>query len=101
MVAVTRHDFLSKNSCSDAIFIRKSLLKNIERDISDKKCFGHYKDNLKFCAGIICSEAHKSAADQDRFVLSGWASSAGALAETIARLPHPRYLVWIKFLQLR
>ena len=83
MVAGTGHDFLSRHSCSDAIFIRTSLLKNIEWDINDTKGFGHPEGNVKFGAGIVFSEAHKSAADLDRFVSSGWASTVGVVGWAI------------------
>ena len=63
MVAGTGHDFINRHSCNNGIFIRTSLLKDIIWDLKDSKGFGHPEGNVKFGAGIVFSEAHKSAAD--------------------------------------
>jgi ribonuclease T2 len=79
MVAGTGHDFIGRHSCSDAIFVRTSLLKDIKVDIEDKRGFNHSDGNIQFGAGIVFSEAHKIAADNNRFISSGWASTVGVI----------------------
>ena len=83
MVAGTGHDFINRHSCNDAIFIRTTLIKDIEWDLEDKKGFGHQEGNVKFGAGIVFSEAHKSAADNNRVISSGWASTVGVIGWSI------------------
>lgn len=61
-IAGTGHDFLNRHSCEDGIFIRTTLLKNIEWDLKDSKGFGNPDGNVKFGAGIVFGEAHQSAA---------------------------------------
>jgi len=77
MVVGTGHDFLNRHSCSDGVMIRTTLLKNIEWDLDDKKGFGNTDGNVRFGSGIVFHEAHKSAADNDRFIASGWAITVG------------------------
>lgn len=83
MVASTGHDFINRHSCQDGFFIRTALLKNIEWDLTDQKGFGHPNGNVKFGAGIVFSEAHKSAADKKRVISSGWASTVGIVGWSI------------------
>jgi ribonuclease T2 len=78
-VAGTGHDFLNRHSCDDGVFIRTSLLKDIEWDLVDSRGFGNKDGNVRFGAGIVFSEAHKSAADNNRFVTSGWATTVGII----------------------
>ena len=63
MVAGTGHDFITRHSCKDGVFIRTSLLKDIQFDLTDAKGFGHAPGNVKLGAGLVWSEAHKAAAD--------------------------------------
>lgn len=83
MVAGTGHDFMNRHSCADGFFIRTSLLKDIEWDLNDSKGFGHPDGNVKFGAGIVFSEAHESAAENGRFVASGWAITVGIVGWSI------------------
>jgi len=73
----TGHDFMNRHSCSDGVLIRTTLLKDIEWDLDDKKGFGNVDGNVKYGSGIVFSESHKSASDNDRFVASGWAITVG------------------------
>jgi ribonuclease T2 len=71
MVTNTGHDFLNRHSCPDGVMIRTSLMKSIEWDPSEDKAF------VTFGAGIVFSEAHKSAADNNRVIASGWGFTVG------------------------
>jgi ribonuclease T2 len=75
MVAGTGHDCLGRHSCSDAIFIRTSLLKDIKPDIINQV--------ITLGAGVVFSEAHKAAADTENYVVSGWASTVGVVGWAI------------------
>eukprot|EP01137_Pigoraptor_chileana_P009455 Opistho-2@57753 len=83
MVAGTGHDFLNRHSCDGGVFIRTSLMKDIEWDLVDKKGFGHPGGNVRFGPGIVFSEAHKSAADNKRVISSGWATTVGIVGWSI------------------
>lgn len=83
MIAGTGHDFLNRHSCEDGIFIRLTLLKDIEWDLKDTKGFGNAEGNVKFGAGIVFDEAHSSAAKNNRVVSSGWASTVGVVGWAI------------------
>ena len=83
MVASTGHDFLNRHSCKDGILIKTTLIKNIEWDLSDKKGFSHAQGNVKFGSGIVFSEAHYSAANNNRVISSGWASTVGIIGWSI------------------
>ena len=83
MVAGTGHDFINRHSCKDGLFIRTALFKDIEWDLKDQKGFGHADGNVKFGAGIVFAEAHKSAADNNRVLSSGWASTVGIIGWSI------------------
>lgn len=54
MVAGTGHDFLNRHSCNNGVFIRTSLMKNIDWDMSYNNGIGR----VKFGPGIVFSEAH-------------------------------------------
>ena len=83
MVAGTGHDFIGRHTCKDGLFIRTALMNSITWDLTDSKGFGHADGNVKLGAGIVWSTAHKSAADNNRFVLSGWASTVGVIGWSI------------------
>lgn len=83
MVAGTGHDFINRHSCKDGVFIRTSLLKEVSWDLTDAKGFGHADGNVRLGAGTVWSEAHKYAADNGRFVSSGWASTVGVVGWSI------------------
>eukprot|EP00300_Choanocystis_sp_HF-7_P030281 c39075_g1_i1.p1 GENE.c39075_g1_i1~~c39075_g1_i1.p1 ORF type:complete len:578 (+),score=110.14 c39075_g1_i1:31-1764(+) len=83
MVAGTGHDFLNRHSCADGLFIRTSLMKDIEWDLTDAKGFGNLAGSVKFGAGIVFSEAQESAANHGRFVASGWATTVGVVGWSI------------------
>jgi len=83
MVASTGHEILNRHSCKDGILIKTTLIKGIEWDLSDKKGFGHPQGNVKFGAGIVFSEAHSSAANNNRVISSGWASTVGVVGWSI------------------
>jgi ribonuclease T2 len=55
------------------------LIKGSEFDLTDKKGYGHPDGNVKFGAGTVFSEAQKLAADQQRFISSGWATTVGVV----------------------
>ena len=46
MAAGTGHDYMGRHSCTDAIFIRTSLLKDIKVDLEDKRGFNHSDGNI-------------------------------------------------------
>jgi FAD/FMN-containing dehydrogenase len=75
MVAGTGHDFMGRHSCSDAIFIRTSLLKDIKPD--------KINEIITLGAGVVFSEAHKAAAEADSYVVSGWATTVGVVGWAI------------------
>jgi len=75
MVAGTGHDFMGRDSCSDAIFIRTSLLKDIKPD--------KINEMITLGAGVVFSEAHKAAAEADSYVVSGWATTVGVVGWAI------------------
>ena len=83
MVAGTGHDFITRHSCKDAIFIRTTFIKDISWDLTDAKGFGHPEGNVRLGAGLVFSEAQKSAADNSRFLSSGWASTVGVVGWAI------------------
>lgn len=83
MVAGTGHEFNNRHSCQDGLFIRMALMKEVEFDLEDKKGFGHPDGSVKFGAGFVFSEAHKLAADQKRFITSGWATTVGVVGWSI------------------
>ena len=83
MIAGTGHDFNNRHSCPDGIFIRTSLMKDVTWDTNDSLGFGHPDGSVKFGAGIVFSEAHKSAAENQRFISSGWASTVGVIGWSI------------------
>jgi ribonuclease T2 len=83
MVAGTGHDFMNRHSCKDGIFIRTALLQNITWDINDTRGYGNPAGNVKLGAGVVWSEAHESAAAQNRFVTSGWATTVGVVGWSI------------------
>jgi ribonuclease T2 len=82
-VAGTGHDYVNRHTCHQGIFIRMSLFKNIEWDLSDK--FGWADGSVKLGAGIVLSEAHESGARQSppRFIASGWAQTVGVVGWSI------------------
>jgi ribonuclease T2 len=82
-VAGTGHDFLNRHTCNNGVFIRTSLMKNVEWDLTDSKGFGNPDGNVKFGPGLVFSEVHKSAADNGRFVSSGWATTVGIVGWSI------------------
>ncbi len=57
MVAGTGHDFITRHSCDDAIFIRTTFIKDITWDLNDTKGFGHAEGNVRLGAGLVFSEA--------------------------------------------
>lgn len=83
MVAGTGHDFVNRHSCKDGVFIRTSLLKDTVFDLTDSRGFGHADGNVKLGAGLVWSEAHKYAADNNRFISSGWSSTVGVVGYSI------------------
>eukprot|EP00128_Syssomonas_multiformis_P015447 Colp12_sorted_trinity150504_noHs@18271 len=74
-VAGTGHDFINRHSCPDGVFIRTTLLKEKSWDLAPSAGAPHGK--VRFGAGIVFSEAHKSAADNGRVISSGWATTVG------------------------
>ncbi|TNV81423.1 hypothetical protein FGO68_gene14355 [Halteria grandinella] len=82
-VAGTGHDFLNRHSCADGVLIRTALLKDAVWDLTDTKGFGNADGNVKFGAGLVFSEVHKSAADNNRYVSSGWATTVGIIGWSI------------------
>ena len=83
MVAGTGHDFITRHSCNDGVFIRTALLKDIQWDLTDAKGYGNAPGSVRFGAGIVFSEAHKSAADNNRVITSGWAATVGVVGWSI------------------
>lgn len=82
-VAGTGHDFLNRHSCDNGVFIRTSLFKDISWDLSDARGFGHADGNVKLGAGLVWAEVHKSAAENDRFIVSGWATTVGVIGWSV------------------
>jgi ribonuclease T2 len=78
MVAGPGHDFLNRHSCSDGVFIRTTLMKNVEwlPSVGEAGAF-------RFGPGIVFSEAHFEAAKRQRVVSSGWASTVGVVGWAI------------------
>lgn len=83
MVAGTGHDFMNRHSCKNGVFIRTALLKDKIWDLTDAKGFGHPEGNVKLGAGNVWMEVHKSAADNNRMVASGWALTVGVVGWSI------------------
>eukprot|EP00128_Syssomonas_multiformis_P011734 Colp12_sorted_trinity150504_noHs@3484 len=81
MVAGTGHDFMNRHSCSDGIFIRTTLMKDTAWDLASTAEAPNGK--VKFGAGIVFNEAHVSAAQQNRVISSGWASTVGVIGWSI------------------
>jgi FAD/FMN-containing dehydrogenase len=46
MVAGTGHDFMNRHSCEDGIFIRMTLMKDINFDLDDSSGFGWADGNV-------------------------------------------------------
>eukprot|EP00756_Hemistasia_phaeocysticola_P013693 Hpha_TRINITY_DN15295_c3_g5::TRINITY_DN15295_c3_g5_i1::g.68443::m.68443 len=82
-VAGTGHDFLNRHSCPDGIFIRTSLMKDIDWDLTDSRGYGWAPGNVQLGPGIIFDEAHASASKNNRVVASGWAATVGVIGWSI------------------
>ena len=54
-------------------------MKSISWDLTDSKGFGNPDGNVKFGSGIVFSEAQYSAANNGRFISSGWALTVGII----------------------
>eukprot|EP00899_Mesostigma_viride_P003840 jgi/Mesvir1/13457/Mv16516-RA.1 len=76
-VAGTGHDFLNRHSCDDGLLIRTIFLKGAEFDLTDAKGLG--SPSVRLGAGMVFGEAHKAAAEQNRFLSSGWAATVGVV----------------------
>jgi hypothetical protein len=76
-VAGTGHDFMNRHSCHQGVFIRTSLMKEVEWDLQDVKSFGWAEGNAKLGPGLVFSELQSIAAEQNRFFASGWANTVG------------------------
>jgi ribonuclease T2 len=75
----TGHDFLNRHSCATGgVLIRTTLMKGTEFE-PNNTAHGAFK----FGPGLTFSECHKAAADHDRVVASGWASTVGILGWSI------------------
>ena len=83
MVAGTGHDFLNRHSCENGVFIRTALLKDISWDLTDSRGLGNADGNVKLGSGLVFSEAQKSAADNNRFLVTGWATTVGVIGWSI------------------
>eukprot|EP00756_Hemistasia_phaeocysticola_P029253 Hpha_TRINITY_DN16219_c1_g1::TRINITY_DN16219_c1_g1_i2::g.12379::m.12379 len=82
-VAGTGHDFLNRHSCPDGLFIRTSLMKDIEWDLTDSKAYGWAPGNVRFGPGIVFDEAHATASQNKRVVASGWATTVGIIGWSV------------------
>lgn len=60
-----------------------SLFKDISWDLSDSRGFGHADGNVKLGAGLVWAEVHKSAAENNRFIVSGWATTVGVIGWSV------------------
>ena len=78
MVAGPGHDFLNRHSCPDGVFIRTTLMKHQEflASVGDHGAF-------KFGPGIVFSEGHEFAAQNNRVISSGWASTVGIIGWSV------------------
>ena len=82
-VAGTGHDFLNRHSCPEGLLIRTALFKEKAWDVDDARGFGHAAGTVRFGAGIVFHEAHASAAENDRMVVSGWSPTVGIAGWTL------------------
>lgn len=75
-VAGTGHDYLSRHSRKDSIFIRTSLMKGVEWH-TDNKGAG----SVRLGPGLTFMEIFKSASEQPQlsFIASGWAQTVGII----------------------
>lgn len=84
MVAGTGHDFMNRHSCENGFFIRTALMKDMVFDNDNTKGFDNATDGtVELGPGICFAEAHYHAAQQDRYVSSGWASTVGIIGWSI------------------
>lgn len=84
MVAGTGHDFMNRHSCEDGVFIRTALMKNMSFDNNNDKNFPNAADgNVELGPGTVLAEAHYHAAQEGRFISSGWASTVGIIGWSI------------------
>jgi hypothetical protein len=58
MVSGPGHDFLNRHSCSEGVFIRTILMKNVSYNLNETNKFNSSAGYIKFGAGIVFSEAH-------------------------------------------
>ena len=77
-VAGTGHDFMNRHGCDgEGVLIRTTLLKDIEWNLTPAG------GSVKLGAGIVFSEAQKSASDRGRYISSGWAITVGVAGWTM------------------
>jgi len=71
-VAGTGHDFLNRHSCPNGVFIRTSLLKDMDWNLEQKGV-------VKLGSGLTFSEVSKAGADQrpSMYIATGWSSTVG------------------------
>ena len=74
---------MNRHSCKDSLFIRTVLIKDVTWDLTDAKGFGNVGGNVRLGAGTVFSEAHYYAANNNRFIASGWATTVGIVGWSI------------------
>eukprot|EP00756_Hemistasia_phaeocysticola_P033317 Hpha_TRINITY_DN16459_c2_g1::TRINITY_DN16459_c2_g1_i4::g.162890::m.162890 len=82
-VAGTGHDYNNRHSCPDGVFIRTSLMKDVDWDLTDSRGYGWAAGNVRFGPGIVFDEAHRSASKNGRIIASGWANTVGIIGWSI------------------
>lgn len=83
MVAGTGHDFLNRHSCKDGLFIRTTLIKDRTWTLDAINRFNWTDGFVKLGAGLVFSEIHDYAAQNNRFVASGFSPTVGIIGWSI------------------
>uniref|UniRef100_A0A7S2VN48 FAD-binding PCMH-type domain-containing protein n=1 Tax=Zooxanthella nutricula TaxID=1333877 RepID=A0A7S2VN48_9DINO len=80
-VAGTGHDFLNRHSCDQGLFIRTTLMKEIQWNLYGNNAWGHADGTVRLGPGLTFTEIQKSGSEQPRksFVASGWCPTVGII----------------------
>lgn len=86
-VAGTGHDFLNRHSSNQSMFVRTSLLKDMEFDtykgpLPDGRMAGA-GDSVRVGAGLVFSEIEYATSSRGLYVASGWADTVGIVGWSI------------------
>ena len=82
-VAGMGHDYLNRNANGNSLFIRTTLMKDMEFDLEDRRGYGWKEGNVKLGAGVNWHEIYKASEKYERMVSGGACPSVGVVGFTV------------------